>query len=133
MKKNLSLITLLLSLFGAVINSSLACDLHETQNSMPNLKKGEMFIVSKDKTFQELMNESMMIMHQSMSEASTNKDPDHDFTTMMIPHHQGAIDMARVLLLYGNDPELKNLALQIITDQQNEINIMNAWLKNHKK
>lgn len=88
MKKNLSLITLSLILFSTLIHSSLACDLHKTQNSMPNLKKGEMFIVSKDKTFQELMNESMMIMHQSMSEASTNKDSDHDFTTMMIPHHQ---------------------------------------------
>ena len=50
---------------------------------------------------------------------------------MMIPHHQGAIDMARALLLTMKDPELRNLAQGIITEQQNEIRLMQVWLIRH--
>nr|WP_308632689.1 DUF305 domain-containing protein [Massilia sp. YIM B02763] len=50
---------------------------------------------------------------------------------MMMPHHQGAIDMARAVLLHTKDPGLRNLALGIIAEQQNEINVMQAWLKSH--
>ena len=58
-----------------------------------------------------------------------NGIPEHDFVTMMIPHHQGAIDMARALLLTTKDPELRNLAQGIITEQQNAIRLMQAWLQ----
>jgi uncharacterized protein (DUF305 family) len=50
---------------------------------------------------------------------------------MMMPHHQGAIDMAKGMLLYTRDPEIRNLALGIITDQENEIRVMQAWLAHH--
>ena len=50
---------------------------------------------------------------------------------MMIPHHQGAIDMAKALLLYGKDEQLKRLAQEIIADQQNELQLMQLWLAKH--
>jgi uncharacterized protein (DUF305 family) len=50
---------------------------------------------------------------------------------MMMPHHQGAIDMAKAVLLNTRDPALRNLALGIIAEQQNEINVMRAWLRRH--
>jgi uncharacterized protein (DUF305 family) len=50
---------------------------------------------------------------------------------MMIPHHQGAIDMAKALLLYGKDAQLRRLAQEIITDQQSEIQLMQLWLRHH--
>ena len=89
------------------------------------------FVASTAKPFATLMEESMTIMDYGMAHAPMTSDPDRDFVSMMIPHHQGAVDMAKALLLYGKDPELRNLAQQIVTDQQNEINIMRAWLQHH--
>ncbi len=54
-------------------------------------------------------------------------DPDKDFVMMMIPHHQGAIDMAKVQLQYGKDPVLRELAAKIIADQEREIAEMKQW------
>ena len=48
-------------------------------------------------------------------------DPDRDFIALMIPHHQGAIDMARSVLLHGSDPALKNIAQEVIAEQSIEI------------
>ena len=55
-------------------------------------------------------------------------DPDRDFAAMMIPHHQGAIDMAEIQLRWGKDPELKAMARKIIDDQRAEIRTLEAWL-----
>jgi uncharacterized protein (DUF305 family) len=49
----------------------------------------------------------------------------------MIPHHQGAIDMAKSILLNTQDPEVRNLAQGIITEQANEIRLMQGWLARH--
>jgi uncharacterized protein (DUF305 family) len=87
------------------------------------------FAASTDKEFGQLMDEAMSVMHRGMHNAPQTGDPDRDFVTMMIPHHQGAIDMAKALLLYGKDPQMRRLAQEIITDQQSEIELMQLWLK----
>ncbi len=74
----------------------------------------------------------MAVMDDGMVRAPRNGVPEHDFITMMIPHHQGAIDMAKAVLLNTSDPELRNLAQGIITEQQNEIRVMQAWLARYQ-
>ncbi len=59
-------------------------------------------------------------------------NPDRDFVTGMLPHHQGAVDMARVELQYGSDPALKRLARDIIASQTREQVFMRQWLAHHK-
>jgi hypothetical protein len=51
-------------------------------------------------------------------------DVDRDFVAMMVPHHQGAIDMAQSLLKYGKNEQLRRLAQEIIITQQQEIAVM---------
>jgi uncharacterized protein (DUF305 family) len=89
------------------------------------------FVASSDRPFPRLMDDAMAIMDRDMAAAPMNGQPGHDFVTMMLPHHQGAIDMAKAVLLNTQDPELRNLALGIIAEQQNEINVMHAWLARH--
>lgn len=74
----------------------------------------------------------MAVMNDGMTRAPMNGVAEHDFITMMIPHHQGAIDMAKAVLLNTSDPELTNLAQGIITEQQNEIRVMQAWLQRYE-
>jgi uncharacterized protein (DUF305 family) len=89
------------------------------------------FVASTAKPFAALMDDAMAVMEDVMRRAPMNGVPEHDFVAMMIPHHQGAIDMAKALLLRTTDPELRNLAQGIITEQQNEIQLMQAWLRRH--
>jgi uncharacterized protein (DUF305 family) len=55
--------------------------------------------------------------------------PDVDFMAGMIPHHEGAVEMAKVLLRYGNDAELRKLAEDVVRNQSAEIIMMIGWLR----
>jgi uncharacterized protein (DUF305 family) len=67
-------------------------------------------------------------MHKDM-DIRFSGNADADFARAMIPHHQGAVDMARVVLQHGKDPALKKLAEDIIASQDKEISFMRDWLK----
>jgi uncharacterized protein (DUF305 family) len=56
-------------------------------------------------------------------------NPDIDFARVMIPHHQGAIDMAKIVVAFGKDPEIRKLAEEIVKAQESEINFMQSWLQ----
>lgn len=60
-------------------------------------------------------------------------DPDVDFYAHMIPHHKGAVAMARVALKHASDPATRAMAQKIIADQVTEISNMEAWLARHGK
>jgi uncharacterized protein (DUF305 family) len=66
-------------------------------------------------------------MHRDMDISYTG-DPDIDFVRGMIPHHQGAIDMARAVMHYGTDEKTRTWAANIIAEQEREIAEMRAWL-----
>jgi uncharacterized protein (DUF305 family) len=123
--------TLVAALALALCAASAANARHLHGSPAPAPGAPDRFIASSDKPFAALMNDAMAIMDRDMAAAPMNGEPGHDFVTMMIPHHQGAIDMAKAVLLNTRDPELRNLALGIIAEQQNEINVMRAWLERH--
>jgi uncharacterized protein (DUF305 family) len=85
--------------------------------------------VSTAKPFAALMEDATAGMDDGMKRAPMTGDPDHDFAAMMVPHHQGAIDMAKAELLYGKNPVLRRLAQEIIVTQASEITVMETELK----
>lgn len=75
---------------------------------------------------------AMTAMHEQMMVASNIANPDVAFAKGMIPHHQGAIEMAKIQLKYGKDNEMRQLAQTIINAQQTEITQMQTWLEQHQ-
>lgn len=69
----------------------------------------------------------METMHRNMH-APLSGDVDVDFVRQMIPHHQAAVDMAKIQLHYGRDEKLKKFNAWVIFAQEQEIGLMNNWL-----
>lgn len=67
-------------------------------------------------------------MHRDMA-IEFSGDADVDFVRGMIPHHQGAVDMAKIVMTFGKDPEVRKLAGEIVKSQEAEIAFMREWLK----
>ncbi|MGO2339466.1 MULTISPECIES: CopM family metallochaperone [unclassified Psychrobacter] len=74
---------------------------------------------------------AMTRMHDEMMIGMSYNDPDTAFAKAMLGHHRGAIEMAKIQLKYGSDEEIRQLAQDIIDNQQVEIAILNKWLASH--
>ena len=113
---------LTLAFAGASLSSAEAQDAHAHQHSamVPATPDGSRYA--------EATAEAMERMHAGMMSAPVTGDPEHDFLSQMIPHHQGAIDMAKAVLGSTEDPAIRNLAQSIITEQSYEIALMRSML-----
>jgi len=78
--------------------------------------------------FAHAMHQAMATMSAAMTAAPMTGDVDQDFLAMMIPHHAGAVEMARLLLVHGHDPLVRQLAEEILASQQAEIASMRGRL-----
>lgn len=74
--------------------------------------------------------QAMARMHEQMRQPRSG-DPDIDFVRQMIPHHQAAVEMARIQLAHGKDEALKDFSRWIIQFQSQEIGMMKNWLRGH--
>jgi uncharacterized protein (DUF305 family) len=92
-------------------------------HDMSGMNHGMMNDSPSSKAFQE----ANAKMHNDMAVPLTG-NADVDFVRGMIPHHQGAIDMAKIVLEHGKDPEIRKLAEEVIAAQEGEIAMMKAWL-----
>lgn len=75
--------------------------------------------------------QSMETMNKAMMSQPMTGDADHDFALMMRSHHQAAIDMAKVEIQYGKNPEMKKMAEKVVADQSKEIKQLDIWLGRH--
>ncbi|MEO6269039.1 MAG: DUF305 domain-containing protein [Lautropia sp.] len=78
--------------------------------------------------FERALSEGMDRMMTDMHAAGHSGNPDIDFLSMMIPHHAGAVEMARLVLEHGRDPATRRLAEEIIASQMLEIEGMTRRL-----
>ena len=79
--------------------------------------------------FPRALYEATLRMHEEMLRTLPSGNADLDFLVQMIPHHEGAVEMARLYLISGNDPLVRRLAEDIIASQQAEITAMKARLE----
>ena len=77
------------------------------------------------------MMSAMDKMSKDMAAVPMTGDADRDFVGMMLPHHQGAIDMAKYELAHGKDPSMLKLARAIVAAQDKEVAEMKAWQAKH--
>ena len=96
--------------------------------SVPGMPMGSANDPASTKAYRDAMTK----MDQGMA-ITYSGDADKDFVAGMIPHHRGAIDMAKVELQYGKDPQLRKLARDIVAAQQKEIAFMQSWQAKHGK
>ena len=91
-----------------------------SQGAMPGMMPGMAPGMPMSANHME-MTQKMEAMNKAMMGATMTGNPDQDSVAMMMPHHQGAIDMARIHLRDGKNPDIRRMAGKIITDQEREI------------
>ncbi|KQP51124.1 hypothetical protein ASF41_13135 [Methylobacterium sp. Leaf111] len=132
--KNVSKIALVTALGLGLAGPALAQATHD-HGSMSDKEMGSMSSMKpdpKDNASTKDFKAADMAMMKDMDVAYTG-NPDVDFRTHMIPHHKGAVAMAKVALKHAKDPATKEMAQKIIDDQEKEVGEMEAWLKKHDK
>ena len=100
--------------------------------SMSDKEMGSMKHDPKDNASTKEFKAADMAMMKDMDVPYTG-DPDVDFRTHMIPHHKGAVAMAKVALRHAKDPATKAMAQKVVDDQEKEVGEMEAWLKKNAK
>uniref|UniRef100_A0A9E7ZS18 DUF305 domain-containing protein n=1 Tax=Bosea sp. NBC_00436 TaxID=2969620 RepID=A0A9E7ZS18_9HYPH len=124
MKRNtIALVALLAT--GLLAGTAQAQQSHAGHGTAAGTKTGES---ASTKAYRD----ANMKMHKDM-DIPYSGDADADFVRGMIPHHQGAIDMARIVLAHGKDPEIRKLAENVVRDQEKEVAMMKDWLKKNGK
>lgn len=99
--------------------SALAQQSQEMQHDVPNTPASRAYM------------QSMETMNKAMKSQPMTGDADHDFASMMRAHHQAAVDMAKVEIQYGKNPEMKKMAEKVVVDQSKEIKQLDTWLGRH--
>jgi uncharacterized protein (DUF305 family) len=123
MKPILSCVAVLIAIAGPA--------LAQTAQTMPGMQMGGAPPANEPPSTKGYR-DAMTKMDQGMNVPYTG-DADRDFVAGMIPHHQGAVDMALVELKYGKDPAMKRLARSIVAAQRKEIALMQQWQAKHAK
>lgn len=114
-------ISLAFNLYQFTTNKS--SNMMGNMNGMHNMGGGNMMMGDGSMTMDNMVNDL---------KGKTGKDLEKAFITAMIPHHQGAVDMAKLLLQDKTiSPQLQKFARDIITAQESEISMMNLWLKGY--
>ena len=111
----------------ALITAILLAGMTEMR-AYPQHSHGDAEAASGDSAWSELQH-SMEPMHEALFSLKSTGNNDEDFVRLMLPHHQAAIDMAKAELMHGQDPQMRRLAQEIITDQESEIELMQLWLR----
>jgi uncharacterized protein (DUF305 family) len=96
-------------------------------SKMDHSKMGQTAPSATDSASTKAFKEANDRMHAEMGIPFTG-NADVDFVKGMLPHHQGAVDMARIVLKHGKDPAVRKLAREIIKAQDVEIAFMKKWL-----
>jgi uncharacterized protein (DUF305 family) len=87
-------------------------------------QQAQMAQTNASSTFDRETMEIMQKMNKEMTAAPMTGDPDLDFIAVMIPHHQGATDMAKIYLKYGKDSALRQIAQNITNEQKQQIDTL---------
>ena len=124
------------TLFAALLSLGLAgpaiAQATHDHGSMPDMEMGSTKPNPNDNASTREFKAADKTMMKDMDVAYTG-NPDVDFRTHMIPHHKGAVAMAKVAVAHAKDPATKAMAQKIIDDQEKEIGEMEAWLKKNAK
>jgi uncharacterized protein (DUF305 family) len=108
-------------------NAAAPASQHGTHSHAASPQHEERFTPAFER-FRSEMDAGMNTMMKDMHAPGYTGNVDVDFLAMMIPHHEGAVEMARLLLIYGNDPLTRRLAEEIIASQTAEIAAMKERL-----
>ncbi|KMY86926.1 putative exported protein [Candidatus Paraburkholderia calva] len=128
MKRTTILLALVTALCGSTAIAQTAASSHDAMSGMKMDKPAGGESESPSTAAFQAADHSMM---SGMSNIQYTGAADRDFVAHMIPHHEGAVEIAKVELKYGKDAKLRKLAKDIIAAQDKEIAFMKQWLAAH--